>query len=57
MLQVENEYNGGQQDYLEWAVDLGNNQTRSEGTYWSLCHDHACLFACQFAGPQGYLHD
>ena len=51
MLQVENEYNGGQQDYLEWAVDLGNNQTRSEGTYWSLCHDHA---ACSLANSQGH---
>lgn len=41
LLQVENEYNGASQKYLEWAVDMANNLTAKEGAIWSLCHDHS----------------
>ena len=39
MLQVENEYNGGSQDYLDWAVDMATNTTKGLSVPWSLCHD------------------
>ena len=39
-MQVENEYNGGDQNYLDWSIDMANNQTVQEQAYWSLCHDH-----------------
>ena len=41
LLQVENEYNGDDRDYLDWAVGMAHNATKKEGALWSLCHDQA----------------
>eukprot|EP00041_Stephanoeca_diplocostata_P024159 m.605106 g.605106 ORF g.605106 m.605106 type:complete len:933 (-) comp22463_c5_seq2:159-2957(-) len=37
MLQVENEYGGPDQPYLEWSVDMARNLTTQ--VPWNLCHD------------------
>eukprot|EP00730_Choanoeca_flexa_P008508 TRINITY_DN12498_c0_g2_i8.p1 TRINITY_DN12498_c0_g2~~TRINITY_DN12498_c0_g2_i8.p1 ORF type:complete len:877 (+),score=175.89 TRINITY_DN12498_c0_g2_i8:2-2632(+) len=37
MLQIENEYNGGDQDYLDWAVEMARSLTTD--VPWNLCHD------------------
>lgn len=39
MLQIENEYSGGEQDYLEWSVDMARNLTTD--VPWNLCHDES----------------
>ena len=36
MVQVENEYNGDDQAYLDWAVEAANNVTQGE-VLWNLC--------------------
>ena len=41
MLQVENEYNGRDEAYLRWAVDMANALTPGSSVPWNLCHDHA----------------
>ena len=37
MFQVENEYNGGDETYLKWAVETARNLTTD--VPWILCHD------------------
>ena len=37
MLQIENEYNDSEQDYLEWSVDMARSLTTE--VPWNLCHD------------------
>ena len=49
-LQIENEYNGNQ-DYLEWSVDMANNLTTDEQATWILCHD---LNQCSTANAHGH---
>eukprot|EP00401_Gymnodinium_catenatum_P023232 CAMPEP_0117478922 /NCGR_PEP_ID=MMETSP0784-20121206/11612_1 /TAXON_ID=39447 /ORGANISM="" /LENGTH=89 /DNA_ID=CAMNT_0005273319 /DNA_START=143 /DNA_END=408 /DNA_ORIENTATION=- len=44
MLQIENEY-GGQQAYLDWAVDMATNLTKEERVPWNLCHSYRTCFA------------
>eukprot|EP00931_Biecheleriopsis_adriatica_P078401 TRINITY_DN51862_c0_g1_i1.p1 TRINITY_DN51862_c0_g1~~TRINITY_DN51862_c0_g1_i1.p1 ORF type:complete len:888 (+),score=109.52 TRINITY_DN51862_c0_g1_i1:39-2666(+) len=44
MMQIENEY-GGDQDYLDWAVDMANHLTEGEAVPWILCHDYSTCFA------------
>merc|ERR1719253_2182496 len=40
MMQIENEY-GGDQNYLNWAVDMANDLTKDEEVPWNLCHAHS----------------
>ena len=53
MLQVENEYNGGDQSYLDWAVDMALDTTKGEGALWNLCHDHKMCASTNHRGPGG----
>ena len=53
MLQIENEYNGGDSDYLSWTVAMAQNLTKSISKVpWNLCHDQSKCAAVNAAkGP------
>lgn len=36
-LTAENEYNGGDQDYVDWAIDMAYNLTTD--VPWNMCHE------------------
>ena len=53
MLQIENEYGGPDQSYLEWDVDMARNLTAGYSVPWNLCHDHTKCTAVNHRGPGG----
>jgi len=46
MLQIENEYNGADAEYLAWTVEMAQNLTKNFSTVpWNLCHDQTACAA------------
>ena len=54
MLQIENEYNGPDQRYLDWAVDMAINLTTQ--VPWNLCHDHVKCAAVNTASDGSHVN-
>ena len=53
MLQIENEYNGNDVEYLEWDVDMARKLTAGSSVPWNLCHDHKNCAKVNHRGPNG----